>query len=105
MLKNPIYTGRVTNKKSEVADFITGTRKDLPEEEWITVERLEKRIISDELFNRAQDILAQRSNEFKLNNKREKTKEVNATKESLRLTKGFFTLFIFWGFHILSPLL
>ena len=79
MLKNPIYTGRVTNKKSEVTDFITGTRKDLPEEEWITVERPEMRIISDELFNRAQDILAQRSNEFKLNNKREKTEYIFST--------------------------
>ncbi len=79
MLKNPIYTGRVTNKKSEVADFITGTRKDLPEEEWIIVENPEMRIISDELFNRAQDILAQRSNEFKLNNKREKTEYVFST--------------------------
>ena len=79
MLKNPIYTGRVTNKKSEVTDFITGTRKDLPEEEWITVERKEMRIISDELFNRAQDILLQRSNEFKLNNKREKTEYVFST--------------------------
>lgn len=79
MLKNPIYTGRVINKKSEVTDFITGTRKDLPEEEWITVQRPEMRIISDELFNRAQDILAQRSNEFKLNNKREKTEYVFST--------------------------
>ena len=79
MLKNPIYTGRVINKKSEVTDFITGTRKDLPEEEWITVERPEMRIISDELFNRAQDILAQRSNEFQLNNKREKTEYVFST--------------------------
>ncbi len=79
MLKNPIYIGRVTNKKSEVTDFITGTRKDLPEEEWITVERPEMRIISDELFNRAQEILAQRSNEFKLNNKREKTEYVFST--------------------------
>ena len=79
MLKNPIYTGRVTNKKSEVTDFITGTRKELPEEEWIVVERLEMRIISDELFNRAQEILAQRSNEFKLNNKREKTEYVFST--------------------------
>ncbi len=79
MLKNPIYTGRVTNKKSEVTDFITGTRKDLPEEEWITVQKPEMRIISDELFNRAQDILAQRSNEFKLNNKREKTEYVFST--------------------------
>lgn len=79
MLKNPIYTGRVTNKKSEVTDFITGTRKDLPEEEWIVVERPEIRIISDELFNRTQEILAQRSNEFKLNNKREKTEYVFST--------------------------
>ena len=79
ILKNPIYTGRVTNKKSEVTDFITGTRKDLPEEEWIVVERPEMRIISDELFNRAQEILAQRSNEFKLNNKREKTEYVFST--------------------------
>jgi len=79
MLKNPIYTGRVTNKKSEVTDFITGTRKDIPEEEWIVVERPEMRIVSDELFNRAQDILVQRSKEFKLDNKREKTEYVFST--------------------------
>ena len=79
MLKNPIYTGRVTNKKSEVTDFITGTRKELPEEEWIIVEKPEMRIISDELFNRAQELLEQRSNEFKLNNKREKTEYVFST--------------------------
>ena len=79
MLKNPIYTGRVTNKKSEVTDFITGTRKDIPEDEWVVVERPEMRIISDELFNKAQEILAQRSNEFKLNNKREKTEYVFST--------------------------
>lgn len=79
MLKNPIYTGRVTNKKSEVTDFITGTRKELAEEEWIVVEKPEMRIISDELFNRAQDILNERSNEFKLNNKREKTEYVFST--------------------------
>ena len=71
--------GRVTNKKSEVTDFITGTRKELPEEEWIVVERPEMRIISDELFNRAQELLEQRSNEFKLNNKREKTEYVFST--------------------------
>ena len=79
MLKNPIYTGRVTNKKSEVTDFITGTRKDLPEEEWIVVEKPEMRIISDELFNKAQEILVQRSTEFKLNCKREKTSYVFST--------------------------
>ena len=79
MLRNPIYTGRVTNKKSEITDFITGTRKDLPEEEWITVEKPEMRIISDELFDRAQDILLQRSDEFKLKQKREKTEYAFST--------------------------
>ena len=53
--------------------------KELPEEEWIVVERPEMRIISDELFNRAQELLEQRSNEFKLNNKREKTEYVFST--------------------------
>ncbi len=79
MLKNPIYTGRVTNKKSEITDFITGSRKDLPEEDWIVADKPEMRIISDELFNRTQEILEQRSNEFKLNNKREKTEYVFST--------------------------
>lgn len=79
VLKNPIYTGRVTNKKTEVTDFITGTRKDLPEEEWIVVEKPEMRIISDEVFNRAQEILEKRAKEFKLNNKCEKTEYVFST--------------------------
>ena len=79
MLKNPIYTGRVTNKKSEITDFITGARKDLPEEDWIVADKPEMRIISDELFNRTQEILEQRSNEFKLKNKREKTEYVFST--------------------------
>ena len=79
MLKNPIYTGRVTNKKSEITDFITGTRKNLPEEDWIVADKPEMRIISDELFNRTQEILEQRSNEFKLKNKREKTEYVFST--------------------------
>ena len=79
MLKNPIYTGRVTNKKSEITDFITGARKDLPEEDWIVDYKPEMRIISDELFNRTQEILEQRSNEFKLKSKREKTEYVFST--------------------------
>ena len=79
MLKNPIYIGRVTNKKSEVTDFITGTRKDLPEEEWIVVEKPNMRIISDEVFNRAQELLEQRSQEFKVNKKREKTEYIFST--------------------------
>ena len=57
MLKNPIYTGRVTNKKSEITDFITGSRKDLPEEDWIKVENMHEAIISKEDFERAKKVI------------------------------------------------
>ena len=57
MLKNPIYTGRVTNKKSEITDFITGARKDLPEEDWIKVENMHEAIISKEDFERAKKVI------------------------------------------------
>ena len=79
ILRNQIYTGRIINKKSEITDFITGQRKKLPEEEWITVERPEMRIIPDELFKKAQKILDNRIDAFKLNDKREKTTYIFST--------------------------
>ena len=79
VLNNPIYTGRIVNKQSEVIDFITGTRKKLPEEEQIVVERPEMRIISDELFNKAQQVYKERSKKYNLHQKREKTTYVFST--------------------------
>lgn len=74
ILRNEIYTGKIINRKSEVIDFITGKRREIEKENQIVVERPEIRIISDDIFQRAQEILEDRRDSFKLLNKRESTK-------------------------------
>lgn len=54
ILKNPIYIGRIVNGKQRVDDFLTGTRVDISPEEWLVTENPSLRIVSDELFLRAQ---------------------------------------------------
>jgi len=70
ILQNQLYIGRVINKKQEVADFLTGKRRDMPEDEQVIVERPEFAIIGEDTFRQAQEILKQRCDEFKMNNKR-----------------------------------
>lgn len=60
ILSNPLYTGRVVNGKQEVSDFLTGTRTDRDTEDWLITQRPELRIVSDELFDQAQQIRASR---------------------------------------------
>lgn len=57
ILTNPIYTGRIVNGKEEVKDFLTGERIAKSEENWIIVFRPELRIISDEDFRQAGELL------------------------------------------------
>ena len=79
MLQNQLYTGRVTNGKSEVSDFLTGERKKMDKDDWIVFERPELRIIDDDIFNKAQQILASRQNEFKCNVQRNRTTHLLST--------------------------
>ena len=44
ILTNELYTGKVINGKQEVADFLTGQRKDKDEGEWMVVDRPDLRI-------------------------------------------------------------
>jgi DNA invertase Pin-like site-specific DNA recombinase len=74
ILRNEIYIGKIINKKSEVVDFLTGKRRDIPREQWVIVERPELRIISDGMFHKAQELLEEKRDSFKLMNKRESTK-------------------------------
>lgn len=74
ILRNEIYIGKIINKKSEVVDFLTGKRRDLPREQWIIVDKPELRIVSDEIFHKAQEILERKRDSFNLMNKRESTK-------------------------------
>ena len=57
ILKNPIYTGIVINGKESTKNIYTNERIQNPEEEWYISERPEFRIISDEQFEKVQQII------------------------------------------------
>ena len=75
LLKHKIYTGTVENKQSEIIDFLTGQRRQIPEEEHILVKNESLRLISDELFEKAQAKLNESSTKMK-----EHFKNANSTK-------------------------
>lgn len=60
ILKNPIYTGVLQNNKSQTDNFLSGTRKKLPENEWNTHIRQNFKIIDKKTFETAEKILAGR---------------------------------------------
>ena len=79
ILTNEIYTGKIINGKEEVADFLTGKRKEKDESEWMVTVRPELRIIEDETFDRAQDILKGRHGAFNLSHERQSNKYLFST--------------------------
>jgi len=79
ILTNEIYTGKIINGKEEVADFLTGQRKEKDESEWLVTVRSEFRIIDDETFDRAQEILKGRHDSFKLTHERQSNKYLFST--------------------------
>ena len=48
ILTNEIYIGKIINGKEEIADFLTGQRKEKDESEWLVTIRPELRIIDDD---------------------------------------------------------
>lgn len=79
ILTNELYTGKIINGKQEVADFLTGQRKEKDETEWLVTERPELRIIDDEVFEQAQKILHSRNQAFNLNHERQSNKYLFST--------------------------
>lgn len=79
ILTNEIYTGKIINGKQEVSDFLTGQRRDKDETEWMVVERPELRIIEDEIFEKAQEILRGRHDAFNLSHERQSNKHLFST--------------------------
>ena len=75
ILTNEIYTGKIINGKQEVSDFLTGQRRDKDETEWMVVERPELRIIEDETFEKAQEILRGRHDAFNLSHEHQMTNQ------------------------------
>ena len=76
ILVNEIYVGLIVNAKQEVADFLTGKRRDNEEEKWLITEKPELRLIDDETFNKAKRILSGRAELFKLTGERSSEKHV-----------------------------
>jgi uncharacterized small protein (DUF1192 family) len=74
-----LYIGKVINGKQEVADFLTGQRKEKDETEWFVIERPEFRIIDDETFEKAQRILASRYDSFNISHERQSNKYLFST--------------------------
>ena len=79
ILTNPLYTGKVINGKGEIEDFLTSKRKSRDEEDWMVVEREDFRIISQEAFDRAQDIMSARGKAFKVDKQRQSNQHLFST--------------------------
>ena len=79
VLKNELYTGRIINGKEEVKDFLTGVRKAKDPSEWLVVDKPELRLISDEVFQKAQDTLTSRLEAFNVTRTRESNKHLFST--------------------------
>lgn len=79
ILKNEIYTGKIINGKEEVTDFLTGQRKENEEEKWIVSTRPDLQIISDDDYQKAQDILHGRHEAFRITKERQSNKYLFST--------------------------
>lgn len=79
ILTNEIYTGKIINGKQEVADFLTGQRREKDETEWLITEKPELRIIADEIFEKAQEILHSRHGAFNMKHERQSNKHLFST--------------------------
>ncbi len=66
ILTNEIYIGKIINGKEEVADFLTGKRAVKPQEDWLTVDKPELRLIDDETFYTAAELMRERGKKFKV---------------------------------------
>ena len=74
ILENPIYNGKLVNHKYETVDFMTGQKRKRNVKENYIHERPEYRIVSRELFQRAQEVMEERRKKYFLDseNRRER---------------------------------
>lgn len=79
ILTNELYTGKIINGKQEITDFLTGQRTDRDETQWMVVDRPDLRIIRPEVFELAQQIMADRGQAFKVDKERQSNKHLFST--------------------------
>lgn len=74
ILTNPLYVGRVINGKESVKDFLSGERVKNPIDKQYIVDKPELAIIDREVFAKAQVLLAERTENFRLTQTRQSNK-------------------------------
>lgn len=79
ILQNPLYAGTVINGRFEITDFLTGTRVEKDESDWVIVEKPELAIIDKEVFTRTQQVMAERGEIYKLTEKRTSNRHLFST--------------------------
>jgi len=79
ILTNELYTGKIINGKQEVTDFLTGTRAEKDESEWLVTERPDLRIVEPEQYEKAQEILHGRHHAFNMRRERQSNKYLFST--------------------------
>lgn len=76
ILKNELYTGKVINGKQEVQDFLTGQRITKDQSDWMVVSRPSLRIVEDDVFELAQEIIQSRFYSYKKGHERYSNKHL-----------------------------
>ena len=79
ILTNQLYIGKIINGKESVTDFLTSQRTENAPEDWMIIERPELRIVDDETFALAQQIMSSRDQTFKVNKERQSNKHLFST--------------------------
>ena len=79
ILTSELYTGKIINGKQEVSDFLTGTRTDKDQSEWLVTERPDLRIVEPEQYRKAQEILHGRHEAFCTNHERQSSRHLFST--------------------------
>ena len=79
ILTNEIYIGKIINGKQEVKDFLTGSRDNKNEQDWLVTDRKDLRIIEPDVFEKAQQIMKGRHEAFNVKHERQSNKYLFST--------------------------
>jgi hypothetical protein len=79
ILTNELYIGKIINGKQEVVYFLTGQRIGKKEDEWFVNERPDLAIVDAKIFEKAQLVMSERRQAFKLNKERQSNKHLFST--------------------------
>lgn len=74
ILTNPLYVGKVINGKESVKDFLTGQRVKNELDKQFIVDKPGLAIVEQEIFDKAQDLLAERTENFRMTKTRQSNK-------------------------------